>query len=542
LKKNKVLNGEVEEKISVFINDNTNANFLLAVMIYATQGKSFEMILKDVISKIRCWNDSHYTIEAIGFICAIEVLGKGFNGQTYCQETLLKKLLQLKDNVQYQTIKNYLAEEAFFQGSFSNIIHTRNPLIAKIYFDCLFESELPLLDKYDVYYNIIREISFTQSDYGRNILSLIPAYFIDKENQLSIQLLKDVISYGFFWNTFYKFVDHEILNENIGRYNSDVYSARWLLQKAFERNSKDPVLFVYWAEFELSQNNLGSYDKEFSARWIFLKGYEMAPYDQLFSHWANAEVRVENLGENVEKEYSARWISREGIERCPSENTFHNWAKIEINARNFGIDVSDEYTARWIFNQGFNKAPTSGFMSSWASFEVSEFNIGDSIYVPNTARWICFEGVKKCPLYDIYVTWANIEAGAGNLGINIKDKYTARWICFEGIKIFPIHDLYITWINFEVIAGNIGIDIGDKHTARWICFEGTEKNKSKDLVSYRLILFKWIQLECTVNNLGSKDKQYSAEWLYGLFKKEFGAINGALSVKELRSVIYMSVT
>ena len=430
LRKYHVLNEEIKEKISAFIKDSTSSNFLLAVMIYATQGKSFDFIIKDVIDKVRGWANSEKTIEAIGYIVCIEVLGKGAFGQAYCQETLLKKLLDIINIEQYRTVKKHLAQEAFFQGSLTNIIHTRNPIIANIYFECLFQGEAPLLDKYEFYYNIIRETSYSNRSYDKDILALIPKYFLAKDEQLSIQLLKDAISYGFFWNTYYSFINKEVSQGNIGIYNSDEYSARWLFEKAFEKNSKDTMLYPMWGRFELGQGDIGRIEAKYTARWIFRTGIMLQPSSQLCVIWANEEVKVDNLGKDVDDEYTARWICREGTEKVPTPDLYGTWANIEANAGNIGELISggfEKYSARWICKEGIDKAPASELFSTWANIEISVRNVGIDIEDKYSVRWILKEGFNKTKNRRVLFKWIRVELGENNLGS--KDNlYSAEWL------------------------------------------------------------------------------------------------------------------
>ncbi len=325
--------------------------------IYATQGKSFDEIIIDVLNKILLWEGGELTINAIGYIVCFEILGKGKHGIIYCQETILKKLLNITNANQYLVIKKQLAEEAFFQGSLTNVINTRNSNIAKIYFDYLFYDATPILDKYAFYYDIIREASFSKNISAKDVLGIIPQYFFEKDRELAIQLVKDAISYGFFWNTYYEYIDEEINAKNIGSYNFEEYSARWLYEKAFKINSRDPMLYTRWAEFELNQSDIGDIRLEYTPRWIFYMGMKIAPFVNLFVKWANAEIRVKNLGKNVDTDYSARWICKQGMDLKPSKDIFVTWANIEVNARNIGMDINDEYSARWICDYGINKNP-----------------------------------------------------------------------------------------------------------------------------------------------------------------------------------------
>ena len=474
LKEHKVLNKDVEDKLPEFLKENRNSNFLLSLMVYATQGKSFEYIIADVISKIQSWESSELTINAIGYIVCLEVLGNSKDGIIYCQETFLKKLLNVTNPNKYLIIKRQLAEEAFFQGSLTNTINTRNPIIAKIYFDYLFYDTSPILDKYTFYYNIIREASYSNKISDKEILATIPKYFFESDKKLAIQLVQDAISYGFFWNTYYRFIDNEISNENIGSYNLEEYSARWLYKKAFQQNSKDPTLFIRWADFELTQSAMGDVKSEYTPRWIFNTGMTLAPFKNLFIIWAKEEIRVKNIGANIDDIYSARWICKQGIDKTPSKDIFVTWANIEANAQNIGKDANDE----------------------------------------NSARWICKQGIDKKPSADLFVTWANIEANEGNIGRDTNDENSARWICKQGIDKTPSQDIFVTWANIEANAQNIGKDANDENSARWICKEGFEKTKGLHC------LYKWLKIELKQNNIGDSNSPYTAQWLFEYYIKE----------------------
>jgi hypothetical protein len=576
LQKHKVLNEEVKEKLPQFIKENTNFNFLLSVMVYATQGKSFDLIIADVINKIQGWKNSELTINSIGYIVCIEILGKGNHGIIHCQETLLKKLLNVTNNNQYSIIKKQLAEEAFFQGSLTNIINTRNPIIAKIYFDYLFYDETPILDKYTFYYDIIRETSNSSSIFDKDILGLLPKYFFKKDRNLAIQLLKDAISHGFFWNTYYQFIDNEISEGNFGSYNSEEYSARWLFEKAFQRNSKDPLLYTRWAQFELKQSDIGNIKFEYTPRWIFYTGMKLAPFDNLFVLWAKEEIRVNNLGENIDTEYSARWICEQGISKTPSCDLFLTWANIEADSGNIGIDINDEYSARWICKQGMDLKPTKDIFITWAKIEINVENIGKDVNDKYSARWICKQGISMTPSSDLFIIWAHIEADSGNIGIDVNDEYSARWICKQGIIKSPTGDLFSSWANIEFNAGNIGKDVNDEYSARWICMEGISKTPTNDLFNVwanlevncknigkdvneeytaRWIckqvfdktqdtqcLYKWLKIELYQNNIGDSDKPNTAQWIFEIYVKTIKLnkltykgveINTALEFKEI---------
>jgi hypothetical protein len=384
-------NNSLEEVVS----SNSNS-FLLAIMLVATKGQKFEFYISDVINNIRKWDNGYDTLRAMGYIVACEVLGRGYHGIIYCSEKLLKALIDLK-NEKFHDIKRHLAAETFFQQNAERLIHTRNPLIAQLYFDNLFVKEPVEFNINDYYADIIHQCAIQDGKINKDIIASIPVYLRKMgKSEAGINALKTCITYGYFFRQFIVFIKDEIEKGNVGDYEN--YSARMLCKSACEKNPFFSDFYTEWARIENKHGELGDLAKENSVRWIFKLGFDRkAGNNSFYIIWASIEENVGNIGDiELEQEFTARWLLMKKFKMKFDINVGLVWSKLEINQGNFGdLNFMPEYSARWILKKCVenNRINEGDFYLMWARLEIQLNNIGDE----NEHGVCCYAGRRINP-------------------------------------------------------------------------------------------------------------------------------------------------
>lgn len=477
LKKHAAYNDKNTEirSLEKMISEEPQNTFLLATMIHATKGKKFEFYIADVLHNISKWDGGYETIKAIGYIVACEVLGRGQRGPIYCPEKLLLTLMDLKHEVFYKIKKN-LAAEAFFQQTANRLIHTRNPIIARLYFDILFTKEPNNLSLVDFYSAIIHDSSLIGDKLYNDIIATIPIFLRKTGNTvLAKQMLELCITYGYFFRQFIVFIKDEVDAENIGNYEH--YSARWLCKIACEKNPTFSDFYVVWARIENRYGELGNFESENTVRWIFKKGFDRSAYEKaFFISWAQIEIDANNIGDpECEQEFSARWLLRERFLNGFYSQVALVWAQLEISKSNFGdANYEPEYSARWIFKK---------------CLENNNINKIDG---------------------DFYLMWARLEIQLNNIGkLDFKTPYSARWLLRKAFDKPVNCGANLHWAKLEVREDNLGrIDLGTPYSARWILKKTLERDLNNTLKKELLIY--WAKLEAFNNNYGNYLQPYSA--------------------------------
>lgn len=451
-------------------------SFLLATMLLATKGQKFEFYISDVINHIRQWDNGYVTLKAIGYIVACEVLGRGYHGTTYCSEKLLQRLIDLS-NEKFHFIKRHLAAETFFQQNAERFIHTRNPLIAQLYFDILFIKEPIEFGIEDYYADIIHHCSILNNKIYMDIIASIPPYLRKLDRiEASIRTLKTCISYGYFFKQFIVFIKDEIEKQNIGDYEN--YSARMLCKIACDKNPFVSEFYVEWAKLETNYGELGDFTKENTVRWIYKLGFDRKAGKQSFYvAWASIEIKVGNIGDiEGEQEFTARWLLRKEFKRKFDIKVGLVLARLELKAGNFGtLAYQPEFSARWILKK-------------------------------------CIEN-NRILEGDIYLMWARIEIQLNNIGEkDFKTTYTARWLLQKAFSAPVVSGANLHWAKLEIRENNLGDDkCNDPYTARWILKESLLKiNNDTEKIGFTIY---WAKVEAQNNNYGNYQMPYSALFL-----------------------------
>ncbi|SFO75600.1 AAA domain-containing protein [Chitinophaga sp. YR627] len=513
LRKEKMMHQDVSEAFEVKMQNESQRAFLLATMILATKGQKFEYYIADVINNIRRWENGFLTLKAISFIVAIEILHKSHPNIPLCSDTLLLRLMEVNQN-EFQLIKRHLAAEAFFQQNAGRFIHTRNPLIAEIYFQHLLGSELPVLSLNDVYTSIIYECAMQNQAANKPIIAAIPP-FLRKlgNNELALELVRMAISHRLVFKSYLIFVDDLVKSNNIGDYYK--FSARWLCKRISEINPRIAENYSKWTDIELEHGAVGSFENENTVRWIFKQAFNQEVKNgELFSKWARLEVQENNLGDvNIDHEFSARWIYYYAFKRKMGPQVLQNWASVEIDNNNIGeLNFAPEYSARWIFKHMVERYPISNTYNAWADLEIRCRNFGDidfkSAY---SARWLLRKSMEVDPHRVNYLTWAKMEIALGNIGSQDGGaKYSARWILRKAFDLNVTFDsiaIFLAKLEYSVgYVGRLG-EVG-RYSARWILQESIDRIISSERKGPLLIY--WARLEANQGNYGSYDTRHSA--------------------------------
>ncbi|MET0461518.1 MAG: hypothetical protein ABW007_00135 [Chitinophagaceae bacterium] len=512
LKKEGVLHPEVRDSFEKKMRQESDRAFLLATMIFATKGQKFEYYVLDVINNINKWENGYKTLRAICFVVGVEILNGNRSKAIYCSQYLLLKLMEINPQEFYQIKKNLMGE-AFFQQDANKFIHTRNPLIAEIYFKTLILSDFSILPLLDVYAAVIHEATLIGGKISLNIIERIPP-FVRKLglSDVAVELLKRSLAYRHFFKSHLVFIDDLIATGEPGDYLN--YSARWLLKKASEMQPRILGIFSRWLNLELKHGSVGDFTEENSIRWICRETFRFHSTNNVFLYkWALIEAEQENIGDlNFEETFSARWLFYRSFTSSLDPRVCLAWAKLEGKCKNIGdVDFQPEFSVRWLLKITSEKAPSVDAYAFWANIEIMQKNFGDlSFNMKYSARWLLREHWRHKKDIVVSLTWAKVEVKLNNLGEIIEPViYSARWILREAFPLDTSGHLAIFFAKIEVANNNLGSVLDpEPFTARWILGETVRKVSDEETKSR--IIYYWARLEAGQENYGSGDTQGSA--------------------------------
>ena len=300
--------------------------------------------------------------------------------------------------------------------------------------------------------------------------------------------------------------------------------ANWLV--AYQNNcSHDPRLI---------ENSLSPYTARSLSREAWKAGhFRGAGTPAIFmNNFMNLEVASGNIGgfENP-SEFTARWIAREAWNAgVRSEQLIADWIRLELSNKHLGdFESPTEFTARWIAREAWNAGVRSEqLVTDWIRLELSNEHLGDfESPTEFTARWIAREAWNSEVRPNQVVTeWIRLEVENNQLGsLKSPQEFTARWIARKAwVSGERTASSGWAWVALEKEAGNLGDPVDpEEFTARWIARQLWEAGERTGA-----FLGAWIELEGEVGNVGDplNPEEFTARWVaYKLW--EAGARGGS---------------
>ena len=330
--------------------------FLLAAMLMATEGRPLEAILADVVAKIAAMDGGEELIEALGLVCAVEVMVRRIGKTSWrCPLRLFLKAQNLSKAGAWRLFHR-LAGEVSLKPKGDRIVETRHPLIAEALYPILFAGSPLYLDSFSVYAHIVKTAARISREapksFERNYTTIVPLFFAEQ---------------------------------------GQVEEARHLFRMAVDIDPTDAAPWQAWALREKGWNNRGDCKTPFSARWLFQKALEADPnHLHSLQAWAMLERDDGNLGDG-QTPYSARWLFRRAFDVDPNDlPNLQAWADLEAKDGNMG-DSKTTHSARWLFNRALGQDGTHA--AAWHSWALAEWRLGER----DEAERLVREGLRHCP-------------------------------------------------------------------------------------------------------------------------------------------------
>ncbi|MGK7870772.1 hypothetical protein [Falsiroseomonas sp. E2-1-a20] len=230
-------------------------------------------------------------------------------------------------------------------------------------------------------------------------------------------------------------------------------------------------------------------------------------------------VQDETAANDEAVPYSYRWLARQVWEDGSrgSIRFVSPWIREEVSVGNIGSAADpSRYTARWIARAAWKDGvQDEQFLTTWMRLEVEKGEIGKGADPPEySARWIARaawkDGVRA---QEFLTTWMRLEVEKGEIGKGADPpEYSARWIAraawMDGVRD---EQFLTTWMRLEVEKGDIGKGADPpEYSARWIA-----RAAWKDGVQAQEFLTTWMRLEVEKGEIGkgADPPEYSARWI-----------------------------
>ena len=157
------------------LRDESN-DFLLAAMLYATEGRPLKAIIASVIDDIKERENGERFLTALAVVSALEVR-KNRNGRPFfCSQNLFKEVFSLSTAGMRSWVSSIRGEVSLTPGG-DKFVETRHPIIASVIAECLF-GDGGYLDEMEILEDIINaagRISMAYPKPGeRMLLGAIP--------------------------------------------------------------------------------------------------------------------------------------------------------------------------------------------------------------------------------------------------------------------------------------------------------------------------------------------------------------------------------
>lgn len=413
---------------------NGGYNFLLAVMMTATRGKSFTNIVRDMLYNLmnakgsgEFYYKSAVAIAAIDYLR--EVLYARKENKKHDLNCLLKVLNQfikvMGSEVTVNDVKARLQGEALLNSSEDfgipvTYLTIRHPKIAAAMYDIAFGDD-PL------------DLMFNEVEFLRDLVaaSIRAGCVTEPPTNLGYTKIIDAIR----------------------EHRPSV--ARGVCRAT--RNFNIVHFWDVWAQSEAEIENIGDAEdpSEGTARWIWRTATNnWSGTAWLWAHMAGLEIRCKNFGTPANPmPYTAKWI----CDHAPKQSFTAGWEQhaknrlllheANLEARFYVEKVKGHKTIDEI-RELFRKclvlqSPQPNTLRIWGGFEAEIGNIGDwDSPEPDTAREKLRRAVNMSPEYGRpFATLAIVEAKAekGILGNFVEpEQYSARW---------AFRRLYEIWSN-----------------------------------------------------------------------------------------------
>jgi hypothetical protein len=310
----------------------------------------------------------------------------------------------------------------------------------------------------------------------------------------------------------------------------DIPSIHRLGSKLIELGGDGGSAYQNWFRFEMKRRNYGAANVPFSGRWLahrnLLSAEEIS--HNLITVWQQFEREIDQNA-TIEQECSWRWIGRTYFERTSKldPNVVATWLALEFEAGNEGT-TDIEYSGRWIGRTYFERTSKldPNVVATWLALEFKADNEG-ATDIEYSGRWIgrtCFERTSKLDP-NVVARWLALEFEAGNEGTT-DIEYSGRWIgrtFFERTsKLDPI--VVATWLALEFEAGNEGTTELE-YTGRWIGkrYIGSTQRLDPSFVA------TWLSREFQAGNAGAPDLEYSGRWLGHAFFSRGGELDSTVA-------------
>ncbi|MBF0603993.1 MAG: hypothetical protein HQL07_09895 [Nitrospirae bacterium] len=358
------------------------ARDLLAAMILATRGQSFQEILRDLIARLVDFPDGRRLVAVLAAVAGMETR-QDPKGRThpatlpllretfrFSREGLNGAMSHLKGEL--TLVRRDRREGRRSQFLFQEV-HTRHPIIAETLWKIFSQWKDAPIDLEKMEQGLFKGAS-RACDMGREATP---------ERSLTSAILETRAKEG------------------------PVDVARRLFSLVPEYGASNPYLWQIWARFEWSQGNVGSLEKEYTARWLFSRAVAANPKDAAsWQAWALLEAEKKNIG-SVYEENTARWLFSRAVAANPKDvASWQAWALLEAEKKNFG-SVDEENTARWLFSRALAVEPENEpALGAWREMEEK---LGNYDTPPN-------------PINELAQTLKNMGSGACFPGFKIKSR------------------------------------------------------------------------------------------------------------------------
>ena len=544
-------NKNENELLSLF--EKQSYGFLYSSMLMIVYGSnSLEVIAKQIIEHI----STNEVYPNLIFVLASIVLSEycGFFVDYKCYNYICDHLWNSRSDA-----KKYLSKELVKNGEF---FQTRHSKISELFYKFLFtegdwsafigydEKKIIYSTLMDFYLSEVKKLNpetCNSSIYASNLVKLlvksqdiISNDDIEEYNHIVQRLIEECCDRASVIDRIYNNSTNDKMKEIIAdkSYARDLPTFhlyyKWLkkdIDSSSTSEEKDIIrtklkhlcyeiesssnLFSLYAYAEELWGNIGDYDTPYSAAWTYLEATKIISTinDQSFwQKWVKFIRKHSNI-DNKNK-YTIHAILKEICmeNTCNSPSLWAFWADEEQEIDNIG-DYDTPYSATWIYFEAtkkFNAIVDPSFWNKLIKFvrNYPAINNNKLLYICDELKKVCINNLNNTS--EFWINWADLSEIIGNIG-NYDTPYSAAWIYVETTKRVYIIDnpsFWRKWIQF--IDNHPNIDNKGIYSISNIYIKACINNMSKS----SLLWTEWAMYEVERGNIGNKDAEYTATWIF----------------------------